>query len=401
MECVFGIDVSKATANVAVLVDNVVIKQFKITLDHPGFNRLGDELNSFSAPLIIYEATAMYSRRLRAFLQRDGWEYTELNPLAAKKAMEEFRHTKTDALDAIGLARAMINNHFKPTYQEKPVYTELRDLERTYQQHNEDIVTNKNRLHRALQLTFPEVEHFMSSTDGALYWHIVQRFPHPMLVLAHEVNELAEIILAETPKRMGIKRAMKLADRLLELAQSSAPATEPQSHAVRGVVSLGMEVERIDRLKAETIEEMALVGKNLSEVQLLTSIPGIGIKTALCLIAELGDIRRFHSANAINAYIGIDLIRYESGQYEAAMHIRKRGNAYARKILYKAILNIISASKYRPTRISTNYKRKKQSTQSHGTKKIAIAAMSQFNRLMRHLILNNEPYDSTTFMPEQ
>ncbi len=30
MECVFGIDVSKENANVAVLVDNVVIKQFKI-----------------------------------------------------------------------------------------------------------------------------------------------------------------------------------------------------------------------------------------------------------------------------------------------------------------------------------------------------------------------------------
>lgn len=138
----------------------------------------------------------------------------------------------------------------------------------------------------------------------------------------------------------------------------------------------------------------------LSEVPLLVSIPGIGIKTALCLIAELGDVRRFHSANAINAYIGIDLIRYESGQYEAKMHIRKRGNPYARKILYRAILNIISVSQYQPTLISANYKRKKQSAQSHGTKKIAIAAMSQFNRLMHHLILNNELYDSTTFMPE-
>ena len=85
MECVFGIDVSKENANVAVLVDNVVIKQFKIGLDRLGFSLLSDELNSFNAPLIIYEATAMYSRRLRAFLQRDGWKYTELNPLAAKK----------------------------------------------------------------------------------------------------------------------------------------------------------------------------------------------------------------------------------------------------------------------------------------------------------------------------
>lgn len=50
MECVFGIDVSKENANVAVLVDNVVIKQFKIGLDQLGFSLLSDELNSFNAP---------------------------------------------------------------------------------------------------------------------------------------------------------------------------------------------------------------------------------------------------------------------------------------------------------------------------------------------------------------
>ena len=57
MECVFGIDVSKENANVAVLVDNVVIKQFKIGLDRLGFSLLSDELNSFNAPLIIYGST--------------------------------------------------------------------------------------------------------------------------------------------------------------------------------------------------------------------------------------------------------------------------------------------------------------------------------------------------------
>ena len=139
----------------------------------------------------------------------------------------------------------------------------------------------------------------------------------------------------------------------------------------------------------------------MSEVQILMTIPGIGEKTALCLIAELGDVRRFHSANAINAYIGIDLIEYQSGNYTAEQHIRKRGNAYARKIMYRAIINIVSVAKYTPTRISAAYRRKKQSSQSNRTKKIAIAAMSQLNRLIRHLILNDEFYDSTAFSPEQ
>jgi transposase len=370
-------------------------------LDQPGYSKLDDELNSFTAPLIIYEATGIYSRSLRAFLQRHNWVYTEINPLAAKKAMDEFRNNKTDTLDAIGLARAMAKNHFKPSFQEMPVYSELRDLERTYQQYNEDIVQAKNRLHRELQLTFPEVEHFTSKTDGGLYWHIVRAFPHPDLVLEHDMKDLPSLILKATPKNMGLKRAQKLAGRLIDLARKSAPTVVQQSHAVRAVVALAKEVERIDGLKADTIQEMAVVAKDLSEIQILMTIPGIGLKTAVCLIGEIGDVRRFRSAGAINAYVGIDLIIYESGQYTAGMHIRKRGNAYARKILYKAILNIISVSAHRPTRISINYNRKKQSTQSSGTKKIAIAAMSQLNRLIRHLIVNNEPYDSNMFLAEQ
>ena len=49
------------------------------------------------------------------------------------------------------------------------------------------------------------------------------------------------------------------------------------------------------------------------------------------LFGELGDIRRFKSANQINAFIGIDLKHYESGDFLGQEHITKRGNPYARK----------------------------------------------------------------------
>jgi transposase len=38
--------------------------------------------------------------------------------------------------------------------------------------------------------------------------------------------------------------------------------------------------------------------------KLLTSIDGIGSRTAACLIAELGDPTRFHSAAALASYVG-------------------------------------------------------------------------------------------------
>lgn len=46
----------------------------------------------------------------------------------------------------------------KPTYVQQEVYQHLRDLSRFYQNMNEDLVRAKNRLHKVLQITFPELE---------------------------------------------------------------------------------------------------------------------------------------------------------------------------------------------------------------------------------------------------
>lgn len=401
MECIFGIDVSKATANVAVLVNDTFIKEFKITFDIPGYQILEDELNGFTQPQVIFESTGIYSRSIRAYLQRNDWQYTEINPLKSKIDMAGFRHDKTDALDARGLALAMKKEHYKPTYQQAPVYSELHDLERTYQDYNSDIVRAKNRLHKALQLTFPELEQVLSRTDGVLYWHLVQQFAHPDFVLKFGLSDLAERVQNATPKNMGEKRALAIADRLLRLAEQCASPVSADAHAVRAVVHLAAEVERLDCLKNEIIDEMTELGKDLEEVKYISSFPGIGLKTTMCLIGELGDIRRFHSANAINRYIGIDLIRYESGELKMRSGISKRGNAYARKILYRAIMNIISAARFNPSNVSVYYQNKKQSSLTKRTKMITISAMSRLIRTLYHLVKNNDYFDPKTSLAGQ
>ncbi|WP_263862573.1 IS110 family transposase [Secundilactobacillus malefermentans] len=62
--------------------------------------------------------------------------------------MDGFRYDKNDRLDAVSLAMAMSQHHYQSAFKEKAVYGELHDLERTYQEFNEDIVRAKNRLHQ-------------------------------------------------------------------------------------------------------------------------------------------------------------------------------------------------------------------------------------------------------------
>ncbi|WP_239017084.1 IS110 family transposase, partial [Streptococcus suis] len=65
----FGIDVSKASSEVAILVNGEKVHGYTISNDALGFSRLLGDLKTVHKPEIIFEATGVYSRRLQAFLE--------------------------------------------------------------------------------------------------------------------------------------------------------------------------------------------------------------------------------------------------------------------------------------------------------------------------------------------
>ena len=130
-----------------------------------------------------------------------------------------------------------------------------------------------------------------------------------------------------------------------------------------------------------------------NDLKNLESIPGFAQTTAVRVLAELGDVRRFANPGKINAFIGIDPGRYQSGEKDASLSISKRGNAIARKLLYRAIGQIASAAKTNPCHIADYYENKKRSLQTKGFKKIAIASISRLLRTIYALIINDQTYD--------
>lgn len=82
----------------------------------------------------------------------------------------------------------------KPSYVQEALYQELRDLSRFYQNLTEDIVCAKNRLHKVLQVTFPELENILSAPTGEQYWNLVITFPCNSFVLESDDATLTAII---------------------------------------------------------------------------------------------------------------------------------------------------------------------------------------------------------------
>ena len=63
----------------------------------------------------------------------------------------------------------------------------------------------------------------------------------------------------------------------------------------------------------------------------LLSIPGIGTQTGAIILAEIGDINRFKSDDALLAFAG-----YQSGNYEGSFKISKRGSSILRWAIFQA-----------------------------------------------------------------
>ena len=58
------------------------------------------------------------------------------------------------------------------------------------------------------------------------------------------------------------------------------------------------------------------------------------------IIGEIGDIKRFKSNKQLNAFVGIDIKRYQSGHTHCRDTINKRGNK-KRENFILVIMNII------------------------------------------------------------
>ena len=396
MRTVFGIDVSKASSEVAIVINGEKIHGYTMPNDAIGFTRLLDDLKTVQKPEIIFEATGVYSRRLQAFLEENGYAYTQLNPLEAKKQLDSLRVRKTDKIDAETLAISQFVLNRKPTYIQEEVYQELRDLSRFYQNLTEDIVRTKNRLHKVLQVTFPEMENILSTPTREQYWNLVMTFPYKDFVLELSKDELLEGIRQSTSKRISDKRVAYLAQKLAALANQSYCAVKKNSPILEEVRYYAKELLRLSEQRQAVLEQMVELAQPLPEYEILLSIPGIAETTATSMIGELGDIRRFQSANQINAFIGIDLRHYESGNFLVKEHITKRGNPYARKILFKCIHNIAAASHTNHCHIEDFYEKRKRQSQTTSTKPHTIASIHRLIRTMYYLITHNKLYDYTS-----
>jgi len=103
-----GIDVASQTHVVAVVDEGeqVLVRPTPFAEDAAGYALLFERLGPAQDVIVAMEATGHYWRNLAVDLLARGFPVALINPLRTHRfAGEDLRRTKTDAIDALGVAR--------------------------------------------------------------------------------------------------------------------------------------------------------------------------------------------------------------------------------------------------------------------------------------------------------
>jgi transposase len=99
------------------------------------------------------------------------------------------------------------------------------------------------------------------------------------------------------------------------------------------------EIDHVERIVSEstgTLRELARRSRWAKAAALLQTMPGVGLITALTILAELGDLARFHSRAAVANYAGLVPVVRDSDGKRYRGGITHRGSSHLRHVMTEA-----------------------------------------------------------------
>lgn len=280
-----GIDLHRATVVVAAVNDTgEAMKAMTIRCeDAEAIRAVVKKLGAFRA---VIEATGTYR-----------WLYNLLRPYGAVllahplrlRAMVQ-RRTKTDKLDAQLLANLLRINQIPLAYIPPDPYQQLRELTRCRARLARDQAEVKIRLRGLLARQNRQAPYRVPFGIRGLAWFAKQDFG--------AIENLVRDELLARLEHFG--RRLAILDQQMTHLQEDFPQTES-----------------------------------------LTTIHGIGLYSALLIVAELGEVDRFRTAKQVGAYAGLTSRVHQSGGHCYRGSITRQGSPWLRWILVEAAMKAI------------------------------------------------------------
>lgn len=194
----------------------------------------------------------------------------------------------------------------------------------------------------------------------------------------------------------GLKQLTRERDPIVEdrtISKNQLHAEETQAFPnKKSVARVKARIKLLNKQEAEIKVEIAVLVKGEIEVAksvaLICTIPGVGLLTAVTVLAETNGFELIRSKRQLTSYAGLDVQEKQSGtSVKGKAKISKKGNRHLRKALHMPALSAIRNEE----RFTTIFVRL---VSKHGVKmKAAVAVQRKLLELIYTLYKTNKPYD--------
>jgi len=347
-EVFLGIDVSKGYADFIILNSKNEEMEALFQLDDTpkGHDELTKILSSFlgknpHAEICCgVESTGGYEinwyRHLLSLSKTMPVKVAMLNPAGVKGVDKSLlRRTVTDGVSAENIAIYLMNYPEKVIYGKPEQLSFLKDG-RSHQTYIKMLIKQKVQLGNQL--------------DKLLYQH----FSEMLTYCRHGVptwllRVLIKYLTAEHVKKAGIDKLAKITGVSKERAKSLIEKAKQNTQNTSDHIGYIIQNSCKEILhKEELIEENKLYLRNQFAddffVQLLVSVKGIGIDSAIMILLEIEDINRFAMVKKLTSYFGVNPVYRQSGDGTWGIHLSKKGRGVMRATLYMVCLSAIRSS---------------------------------------------------------
>ena len=318
---------------------------------------------------VAMEATGSYWKPVWHVLEAEtGYELLLCNAQHVKNLPGR----KTDVSDALWLAQLLECGLLRGSFVPTPVMARLRDLTRYSKKLIEARARETQRVQRVLEDAGIKLDSVVSDVLGKAARQMIEA----LIAGERDPHVLAELALTRMrPKIPELRLALEggFSDHHALLLRTHLDHID---HLTAAIVRLDTQVE------AEAAPFSAAV-------DLLCTIPGIGVRTALVIIAEIGvDMSRFPSAAHLASWVGLCPGNHESAGKRRSGRARK-GDAALRTALVEAAW---AATRTRNTYLGAQFQRFRRRFGAKGEAKAIFAVAHSMIVIVWHVLAEQKPY---------
>lgn len=367
-----GIDVHKKMLTICIVTTNLErVQTWECPNDGNNIRLLASTLKQHGVTMVAFESTGIYWQLLHGILESD-FDVSLANP----RQIKAIPGRKTDKNDATWIATLLVKGLIKKSYVPSPELRQLRDFCRTKASLKTELTRYLNKQHKLLdQWNVNFTQYFSKSTtltcqyllDGMVrnenWSELCQKAPTTRIA-----NELL---------RKGYDLEIFFKRTFPELARVELAVLRELTKTHQ------QQIARLDAAINQLARELRLD----DQIAIVESITGIGIPSAIALLAEIGGIDKFPSGRHLVSWCGLGPSVYQSAGKNYTGRITKQGNRHVRRILYNCINPCL---KVKNTSLCRFYHRLRKNKLAG---KARVALMAKMLRIMHALLSKSEMFE--------